>query len=608
MHRASILRTKFKPVCKPKKGIMAKTRRIIRKLKLPVGHAFDDQLWPVILALCVLAGFAMGTILAYLRFDDPRWYANAALWLAIALLATVGAAAALWRMDNRKFRRSMQLAIVLGLFLHAIFFVATLELNIFSRIYDNFLARNDLAENRRQVTVPNYVEQPRPDERRPEFERPVEVETPEPQPEVEQVTRQEVEPEQRVQPQPTPVPEPEETPQPNVVRREQNEETSPRYSDQRSQLSRRMTDSRPTPPSSQASEVPTPPALSRPSEMQAQDSTPQRQQTAAELAGRQPAAEPSTSQPRPDVQVARRADQQTPAIQESATPTFQRQMNQPVAVPRTAVDLAEAPAVSAATNPNELRPHTTLAQRQSTASPQPSQTRAEPVPDTSTDVASQPQHRQSPTETRPDIARTPVAVPNQRTRTTPRPDTATAASRVTPSTTPTPPQPDARPLESPPTEIARTTLDRPVERRAVADDPATPQQQTAAQVARRDVGQTPVPETPPSVTPTPRRTTPQPTVGASTLAQVTRPAEVANEARQNQLEPAATTASRQADGQRPDRAIRRDRRAVALRAGRGVCNRPASDPSAPRGIRPGRGPVAPVSAGLADPTGRSAAT
>ncbi|MCL4202170.1 MAG: hypothetical protein KJ000_06730 [Pirellulaceae bacterium] len=525
---------------------MAKTRRIIRKLKLPVGHAFDDQLWPVILALCVLAGFAMGTILAYLRFDDPRWYANAALWLAVTLLATAGSAAALWKMDNRKFRRSMQLAIVLGLFLHAVFFVATLELNIFSRIYDNFLARNDLAENRRQVTVPNYVEVARPDERRPEFERPVEVELPEPQPEVEQVTRQEVEPEQRVQPQPTPVPEPENTPQPNVVRREQNEETSPRYSDQRSQLSRRVTDSRPTPPSSQASDVPTPPALSRTAEMQAQDSTPQRQQTAAELAGRQPAAEPATSQSRPDVQVARRADQQTPEIQDSATPTFQRQMQPSVAVPRTAVDLAEAPAVSAATNPNELRPHTTLAQRQNTASPQPSQTRAEPVPDTSTDVASSPQLRQSPTEARPDMARTPVAVPNQRTRTTPRPETATAASRMTPTATPAPPQPDARPLESPPTEVARTTLDRPVERRTVADDPSTQQPQTAVQVARRDLGQTPVPETPPSVTPTPRRTTPQPTVGASALAQVTRPAAVANEARQNELEPSATTPSRQA--------------------------------------------------------------
>ena len=63
---------------------MAKIRRIIRKLKPPQYQPLDEQLWPVIVALVVLGGFTMGSLLAYLRFDDPRWYANAITWLVVA--------------------------------------------------------------------------------------------------------------------------------------------------------------------------------------------------------------------------------------------------------------------------------------------------------------------------------------------------------------------------------------------------------------------------------------------------------------------------------------------------------------------------------------------
>ncbi|MCU0980122.1 MAG: hypothetical protein MUF25_13290, partial [Pirellulaceae bacterium] len=413
---------------------MAKTRRIIRRLKLPAGRTFDDQLWPIVLALCVLAGFVMGSVLARLRLDDPRWHVNAVTWIVVTLLATAGIATALWKLDNRRFRRSMQLAILLGLFLHAVFFVATLDLYVFSRLLEHTTERDDLAENRQQVTVPNYVEMPRRDEARPDFEQPIDVQSPQPEIEWERLTHQEADPLQRVPPQPTPVLEPEDTPQPSAISREQTADTTPRHSDQRSQLSRRMLDSRPTPPSSQAAEVPTSPTLSRSAELQAQDSTPRRQSALAELAARQPVAEASADQPSRELRMARRADQQIPETQDSATPTFQRQLSQLLAAPRTAVDLADSPAVSAATSPQELRPNTTLATRQATASPQPVPPQAEPVPDVPTDVPTEPQFRQSPTQSRPEVARTPVAVPNQRTRTTPRPDAAMAAR---PARTPT---------------------------------------------------------------------------------------------------------------------------------------------------------------------------
>ena len=118
---------------------MAKIRRIIRKLKPPQYQPIDEQLWPVIVALVVLGGFTMGSLLAYLRFDDPRWYANSLTWLVVAALLFGGAAVALTLVDNRAFRRSMQLAILLGLLLHAVLLVVSLELNVFGRFMQPFL-------------------------------------------------------------------------------------------------------------------------------------------------------------------------------------------------------------------------------------------------------------------------------------------------------------------------------------------------------------------------------------------------------------------------------------------------------------------------------------
>jgi hypothetical protein len=398
--------------------------------------------------------------------------------------------------------------------------------------------REDLAEHRRQVTVPNYVEMPRRDEARPDFERPVDVQSPQPELESERLTRQEADPQQRMPPQPTPVLEPEDTPQPSVLQREQTADTTPRHSDRRSQLSRRILDARPTPPSSQAAEVPTPPTVSRSAELQAQDSTPRRQSALAELAARQPVAEPSADRPSPELQMARRAEQQIPETQDSATPTFQRQLSQLLAAPRTAVDLADSPAVSAATSPHELRPSTTLAPRQATASPQPVPPQAEPVPDTSTDVPTQPQLRQSPTQSRPEVARTPVAVPNQRTRTTPLPDAAMAANRVTPTTpslqrsdapsselsdsTPAP-QPDTTPV------VRATVSSQPTRPPLAAADPATPDASVATSpgIQRVEAEHRSAPHTAPADAARPARAPAQAT-GPSDVAQVAAPAAAAD--------------------------------------------------------------------------------
>ena len=195
---------------------MAKIRRIIRKLRPPRYQPIDEQLWPVIVALLLLGGFTLGAVLAYLRFDDPRWYANALTWLIIALLLTGGATVALTLVDNRAFRRSMQLAILLGLLFHVILLVVSFELTIFGRIYDLIVAKSDMTENRQPTVVPEYFQSARRPQPRRELERPVETETPEPPPDEQRPP--ETQPEERApELQPTPVPEPEQTATPTLV-------------------------------------------------------------------------------------------------------------------------------------------------------------------------------------------------------------------------------------------------------------------------------------------------------------------------------------------------------------------------------------------------------
>lgn len=496
---------------------MAKIRRIIRKLKPRVSQAIDDQLWPVILALCVLGGFVMGSVIAYLRFDDPRWYANAVTWLIATLLLLGGAAVGLAYIDNRTFRRSMQLAIVLCLFFHAVLLVSSIELKIFERLFDAFVARNDLTETRQPITVPEYYETPRQDQTTPDFERPVETETPRPEPMAEEIQREEVE--QEEQPpelQPTPVPEPERTVRPNIVRRQPQQETAPRHSEQQSQLSRRMTQTRPTPPSVAVTAPNAEPTAARPPQMQAADSSVARRQTEARARRRTTQPEPTTVDQNQTTQIARRETEQSPQVQSSAAPTARRSTDTAIAVPRTQVELSQTPAISQRTNPNELQPQTTLAQRQTTSSPNRDRSNVEPMPDTASSAPDQQQRRELRTENRPNLARTPVSVPNRRARATPRPDLATAATNVTSATTPRPPQQEPTLVEAATSPVRRTTTERQIERQAVANEPPTTSQPDAARMARRQTRQTPAEQADLADARTPRRQTSRPAAAPST--------------------------------------------------------------------------------------------
>src|SRR5687767_8235176 len=106
---------------------MAKIRRTIRKLKPQGQTPVEEQLWPLYVALLLFGGLLTGVVLAYLRFDDPRWYRNAILWLLLIPVAVGSAMVALYYVNTRYMRRAVQLAMVGSLLAHLLFFLGLYE-------------------------------------------------------------------------------------------------------------------------------------------------------------------------------------------------------------------------------------------------------------------------------------------------------------------------------------------------------------------------------------------------------------------------------------------------------------------------------------------------
>ena len=115
---------------------MAKIRRIIRKLQ-PVAQApVEEQLWPVYVSLLLFGGLLAGVVLAYMRFDDPRWYRNALLWLLLVPVFVGSSMVVLYFVNTRVMRRGIQLALVLSILLHCICALWMAHKHIFAEIAD----------------------------------------------------------------------------------------------------------------------------------------------------------------------------------------------------------------------------------------------------------------------------------------------------------------------------------------------------------------------------------------------------------------------------------------------------------------------------------------
>ncbi len=213
--------------------------RTVQKIEPARQDTFDQQFWPVIVALTVLCGIGIGAILTLLR--GPWLWGSLLLLPAISALAIYG----LYLLDDSKLRRSLQLAIIVSLATHLLILMIASVVSIFQIPF---------RESKPAVARP----QPRPIEisdRRNSFvwEEPNRRDTPEPEVEAvrQQVTTTDV------KPQPIPVAETKPVVQPQLVRRETPAQSVPRQDQSLSQLRRQTQQQTLRPQQPQVAQLPT---------------------------------------------------------------------------------------------------------------------------------------------------------------------------------------------------------------------------------------------------------------------------------------------------------------------------------------------------------------
>ncbi len=410
--------------------------------------------------------------MAYLRVDDPRWYANAWTWLIAIPIAIVASLTWLAVTGNRVLRRTMQLAVVLGLIVHVLLLILAVETNIFHRIWTEIVTATQPVQ-RDEVRVPEYSSWQHDPQRRAErdFEQPVETELPEPEAEVAEPREIEQRP-TVVEPQPLPVPEPEQTVQPELVKRKTPDEATPRQRDEISKLSRKLNA---TP--AQPVQAVTVPDVVRQAERQREPleatNAPLPPRRADVNARRQAADQP----PRPDedpsaVRMARQARDNRPQMQEPATVSVDRQLATPRVAPRSDVQSPARAAVAQETQPDALRPNNTLAEKQQTRSPEIRQIVEQPARDNPGTISSRERLRQQPAEQRPVVSRAPLPRASNRARNTSRPDVSTTAEQAA--------VPDRPVSAAPSPSAAASTLSR-----NAAETPLTAERRAASASAQR---------------------------------------------------------------------------------------------------------------------------
>jgi hypothetical protein len=441
---------------------MAKARRVVRKVQPGGGRYFDEQFWPVCIALVVLGAFLMGVSAAYLPLTGGVWYRTA--WPSLVGIPLLVAAliVAFVYVDSRLVRRSMQLSIVLGAIVHVAFIVHMVETRIFASRSSLTSEPDEIIERRPpKVTREYHPSQLLPDEDRPrqDFERPLETATPEPTYEPEQIVRQPTEQERSPpEPQPVPVPEQMRTVEPNVVHRQAANEVAPRLAAQSSRLSRQM-----RPSDVRMSQTVETPQMAQQSaaavEMRASAAAVARQQSQPTAALPHVEA-PSTPTESTEPSIARRTEQRSPTPETTATPTLPRSLAEPAATPHTQVATADRPSPALETAPDAIAPANTSAVRRTTTSPQVAERLTEPTPELVRQPAAEVQRRQSPEPQQPQVAEAGASQPRRR----PAPSQPDVASTATPA-----PQAARSPSTETTTSVAEATPRASTVRRAAAE-------------------------------------------------------------------------------------------------------------------------------------------
>jgi len=432
---------------KPQQGSQRPRGTTVRRYVPRRRVVFDEQQWPVNIVLVVLGGFLIGGILAYQRFDDPRWYASPWLSLTLVLFLITTTVMTLRMIDNRKFKRTMQFSVVVCAIVHLVMLIYSVESMIFSKGWNSPVANKQLVRKKQRKQL-EYHPTPQQQADKPDFLKPIDSEVPEPTPP--EVERQQQE--DPVTPEPVPQqPQPDPQPQvePEVVRKNSSSESSTaRQSDTSSRLTKRDVKMPETPQvtvdvSQNTVRKPSQPKQAQPTRQVARSHS---STTAQKVTVPKVVETPAQAQA---ANVQRAVTEPTPqavATNNASRATTKRQTAENQEVPKTQVQPVENQQATSQRTPQPLEVvKNTAARQQQTATPTVRPQQTPPTPTIPEVTSVEPVKRQSPRERQTVQASSP-----QQSRTTPQPQNpvvkpiaaATQTSKTEPTPTPAEPQPN----------------------------------------------------------------------------------------------------------------------------------------------------------------------
>ena len=444
---------------------MAESTRKIRRVTTAKVADFDDQIWPINVAILILAGFIAGLIVTYSRFDEPRLLLNT--WFLLFTLALT-AGLAFWAVIRFQgnVRHRVLFCTVISLLVHLWIVMYA------AREYVELMAEKEkeakealLREQQRElIPVPVYPDDVMDFPRRQQsFEVPIPVTPPEPiQPLA--VERPPVEVEIRPEARPTEEPE---TPQQQVrpTTPQRREPSAPRRADQagreisRQPLKEQLLPNEPIPVEQPSPQPGQKAALSAP-----EIASHQPRESQLDTDQRQVFEDPSSVQADPlEAKVERRATNRDPLADAPSTPTPTRDAPRPADVARSDAHAPEpVPITPPSPKADTLRPSEKSVARNQAEAPRVIMPDSVPAPTptapTTPAIAPRTQRRDEPIQ----LAENPQPIPMRRPREVTAPtDFTTPRPTATPQTPQNRAGSDALAMPNTPTRSASTGQSSP---------------------------------------------------------------------------------------------------------------------------------------------------
>ena len=465
---------------------MPMRRHDVRKVEPMRPRSFEDQAWPIQIALVLFGAYVIGIVFATFVFDTPDLMSNAMTWLVLTVVLVVAAVVAVPWLSHGWLRRGLLLSLVLSLMLNMSALVVLSWMNLFPPVLPIEPVPVVTIEDVEQEPLPEFFPMNVDGNDRPKQAHEKPVKTGEPELEQRDAIRKTTVAVDTERPQPDEPSRPDVNSPAELPDRQEVAQSAPRKFDLQNTLSRQtqlaqprvappILENTPSPQQTNAEKV-----AAAPSQIQRQ--TPQIVEQQAD----QQTEQPSSNQQVTPERLSRHSDSTAlPDVTEAAQPISKTQRSDQLQPERVAVSTGNQNSASMETRP-DVNPANLVTERQQTLSPT-SEIRPElPAPEGRIREQRVDAERQQPGEESPQLAEAPESPRRRQESATIAPSSVDALSpQVTqesgapaPTDSASPsetviakqatPTPSTRAIDGPPSENA-ANMARPASKRTESE-------------------------------------------------------------------------------------------------------------------------------------------